>query len=94
MMSNESVKNFTRGGQITLHNIRMFMQVSNKVTVFVAIIFLSITLSMSWITITPYERYISGAYIYSTFMPLLNKNAKKKLMLMKKKQNTVPFIKP
>jgi type IV conjugative transfer system coupling protein TraD len=69
------VKNFTRGGQITLHNIRMFFQIMDKVTWISAALFLIVTLSISWVVISEYERYVLGEYMWSTTMPMLNPTA-------------------
>ena len=63
------IKNYTRGGQITLHNIRMFIQIINKVVLISAILFLLVTGLMAWMTISEYERYVSQEYAWSTFIP-------------------------
>lgn len=72
MTQSTDVKNFTRGGQITLHNIRMFFQIMDKVTWIAAAIFLAVTLSTCWLVTTEYERYVFGEYLWSTTMPILN----------------------
>ncbi len=72
MTQSTDVKNFTRGGQITLHNIRMFFQIMDKVTWIAGAIFLAVTLSTCWIVTTEYERYVFGEYLWSTTMPILN----------------------
>ncbi len=66
------IKNFTRGGQITLHNIRMFFQVMDKVTWISAAVFLGVTLSIGRIVTTDYERYVLSEYVWSSIMPILN----------------------
>lgn len=43
MNKDSSIKNYTRGGQITLHNIRMFIQITNKVALVLVIVFIAIT---------------------------------------------------
>ncbi len=72
MTQGTDIKNFTRGGQITLHNIRMFFQIMDKVTWISAILFLTVTLCVSWKITTEYERYVFGEYLWSATMPLLN----------------------
>src|SRR5579885_208612 len=74
-MSQDSIKHYTRGGQITLHNIRMFTQITNKVTLVTAIIFILVSGSIAWFTISEYERYVCGKYLWSTVIPLLEEKA-------------------
>jgi hypothetical protein len=69
------MKHYTRGGQITLHNMRMFIQIRNKVTVVTAIIFFLVAGSIAWFTISDYERYVGGKYLWSTVIPLLDEKA-------------------
>jgi type IV conjugative transfer system coupling protein TraD len=75
MTKSTDVKNFTRGGQITLHNIRMFFQIMDKVTWISAAVFLAVTLSIGWNVTTAYERYIFDEYLWSATMPMLNPTA-------------------
>lgn len=75
MNQSTDVKNFTRGGQITLHNIRMFFQIMDKVTWIAATIFIIVTLSVGWMMTTEYERYVVGEFLWSTTMPILNPTA-------------------
>lgn len=72
MKQASDVKNYTRGGQITLHNIRMFMQITNKVTYVAAIIFFVVTISTVWLSTSAYERYVCMEYSWSTFIPFFN----------------------
>ncbi len=76
-MSQDSIKHYTRGGQITLHNIRMFTQITNKVTLVIAIIFVLVAGSIAWITISEYERYVCGKYLWSTVIPLFEEKQKR-----------------
>ena len=69
------VKNFTRGGQITLHNIRMFIQITNKVMLISAIVFLLVTGTVAYTTVSEYEGYVLGQYISAELLPMLNGNA-------------------
>jgi len=56
-MNNKSIsdlKNYTRGGQIMLHNVRMFMQITNKVALVGAGIFIIFFILLAWLFTTPY----------------------------------------
>lgn len=72
MKQASDIKNYTRGGQITLHNIRMFIQITNKVTYVAALLFFVITISTVWLSTSAYERYVSMEYSWSTFIPFFN----------------------
>lgn len=65
-------KNFTRGGQITLHNIRMFFQIMDKVSWLVAGVFLFILMMLGYVTTTDYQRYVYGQYLWSSILPLID----------------------
>jgi type IV conjugative transfer system coupling protein TraD len=80
MNKESSIKNYTRGGQITLHNIRMFLQITNKVTLIVGLIFILVTGSVSWSSVSAYERMVSAEYAWSTFIPFLNDQATTEFM--------------
>jgi type IV conjugative transfer system coupling protein TraD len=69
------VKNYTRGGQITLHNIRMFLQITNKVILIAGIIFLLVSGITLYTTLTDYEGYILSEYLWGQTLPLLDANA-------------------
>jgi type IV conjugative transfer system coupling protein TraD len=70
------VKNFTRGGQITLHNIRMFIQISNKVILVVVLVFIIVTGTIAMVSTSDYEQYVLGEYFWAETLPVLNGNAK------------------
>ena len=80
MNKESSIKNYTRGGQITLHNIRMFIQITQKVCLATAVVFFIVTSLVSWVTITEYEWYVSGEYAWSTFIPVFNEGASTKFI--------------
>lgn len=65
-------KNFTRGGQITLHNLRMFTQIMDKVMVSVVLVFLLVTIGMIWTLTSSYERYICYEYGFSHLLMLID----------------------
>lgn len=76
-MTNQStdIKNFTRGGQITLHNIRMFIQIINKVVIIAGLIFLMSTIFIAYKIISPYERYVFGEYLIAGSYTLIDEQA-------------------
>ncbi len=76
-MSNQpnDIKNFTRGGQITLHNLRMYIQIMDKVVLAAAVVFLSITTLITWNLTTEYERYVFGEYLWSKTLPIIDNQA-------------------
>ncbi len=58
---NNNIKNFTRGGQITFHNIRMWFQVNQTLFQVCKIIWLILTVLFTWL-ITPIHIYMSAWY--------------------------------
>lgn len=76
-MSNQSadLKNFTRGGQITLHNIRMFTQIIDKVVLLSACVFLLVTGCLGWQLTSEYERYVFGEYVWAVTLPIIDERA-------------------
>lgn len=71
-LSDTDAKNFTRGGQITLHNLRMYAQIMDKVVVSAALIFLFVTIGMIWTLTSSYERYVFGEYCISQMLVLID----------------------
>lgn len=69
-------KDFTRGGQITLHNIRMYLQIIDKVLWIVAFLFVASLILCTYFLTSEYQRYVSVEYIWSLFMGFLNSDAK------------------
>lgn len=60
----ESTKNFIRGGQITLHNLRMFNQIASRVFLIgIGVLFLFI-IGWFFLRTTVYERYIFMQWIW------------------------------
>jgi type IV conjugative transfer system coupling protein TraD len=76
-MNNTAIdhKNFTRGGQITLHNIRMYAQVMDKVVLSAALVFVSVTVLMMAILTSDYERYLVVEYAFAKVSILLDDQA-------------------
>lgn len=73
--SNNEFKDFTRGGQITLHNIRMYLQIIDKVLWIVIFTFILILVAAFYTMTTPYQRYVSIEYIWSQIALILNPSA-------------------
>lgn len=69
------IKNYTRGGQITLHNIRMFIQITNKVIWIAAIIFFIVTSLISILLISKYEWYLTRQILVGHIICFLNQKA-------------------
>lgn len=65
-------KNFTRGGQITLHNIRMFLQIMDKVSWIIGGVFILIFVIACFLSTTDYQRYVYGQYWWATILPLVD----------------------
>ena len=72
MKQASDIKNYTRGGQITLHNIRMFMQITNKVALISAILFFLTTSFIAWLLISEYDFYLVKEYAWSIVIPYFN----------------------
>lgn len=72
MKINQSNKFFTRGGQITLHNIRMWMQITNKLLLIGIIIFTVTAIPFGFYNITAYERYVASQYVWSQVLPIVD----------------------
>lgn len=71
MKNNLNTKHFTRGGQVTLHNIRMWIQISNKILLCGLIIFILVSGILIWINVSPYHRYIFSEYLWSQALSFL-----------------------
>lgn len=75
MSQPNDLKNFTRGGQITLHNLRMFTQIMDKVVLISGFIFLFITILTTWNLTTEYERYVFSEYLWAKTLPIIDNQA-------------------
>lgn len=73
-------KDFTRGGQITLHNIRMYLQIIDKVLWIMLFVFVMVLATSLYFMITPYQLYVSGEYIWSLVALLINPEATDKFI--------------
>lgn len=70
--STHSTKNFTRGGQTTLHNIRMFFQIMDKVSWVALVTLIFVIITYAYFSTTAYERYVVSEYLWSFIVPIFN----------------------
>lgn len=70
-MSDTSIKHFTRGGQIILHNTRMTVQIMSWVSLCCIIVFLSCSIISTVMQTTRYERYLIMQWGYAKSMVAL-----------------------
>jgi type IV conjugative transfer system coupling protein TraD len=89
--SNSDMKNFTRGGQITLHNIRMAFQVIDKVIILTGFIFILVSGAIAWEYTTPYERYVFGEYLWANTEILFNDQAATQFVQPKGEKSRVKY---
>lgn len=75
MSSESSIKNFTRGGQTFLHNFRMVNQIINRVAIFCFMIFILISIGISYFLTTEYQRYLIWQWCLANILKLFNENA-------------------
>lgn len=78
--NSSEARNFTRGGQITLHNLRMYAQIMDKVVVSAALVFLFVTIGMIWTLTSSYERYVFGEYCVSQMLVLIDERGSTSFM--------------
>lgn len=70
------IKNFTRGGQIFLHNFRMLNQIMMKVGVFCLFLFIISSIVLTYYFTTEYQRYLCVQYFIAQFYVLVSESAK------------------
>jgi type IV conjugative transfer system coupling protein TraD len=76
----QSIKNFTRGGQIILHNTRMTAQIMSWVSLFCLIVFLICSVLATVIQTSSYERYLIFEWGQAkTMSSLIGRGAKQKI---------------
>ncbi len=59
IFQSSSIGNFTRGGQTTIHFIRMIVQVLSKFVALAIVTFILASVSIFWANTDPYDRYIA-----------------------------------
>lgn len=79
---NENIKHFTHGGQILLHNWRMFSQVFNKVVLFSLIGLVLINALLFFTAIKPYDRYVWQQNLWAELISIFDTDT------------TIQFIEP
>lgn len=75
-MAVNPTKLFIRGGQIFLHNIRMFTQVGKKVSLAMLIIFILISGLFFYGNTSSYQRYIGQEFVEAQLMVLVQNHPK------------------
>jgi len=74
-------RNFIRGGQVLLHNYRMVKQLFDRALVFALMIFLVVTIGLSYYKLSKWHRFAimhwSTAHVFTFF----DNNAKQKMIL-------------
>lgn len=76
MQNQESdLRNFTRGGQIFLHNFRMVKQIIYRVLVFCAILYFILLFTWIFWNISIYELYLCGEWLGAKFISLIKPDA-------------------
>lgn len=91
MHKNVSIKHFTRGGQIILHNTRMTVQIMSWVSICCTIIFLICSILFVAIKTTPYERYLLMQWGYAKGMTsVLDSQIKQKVLTIQGKEIELP----
>ncbi len=79
-----SIGNFTRGGQTTVHFVRMIGQVFRSFGLFGIVCFIAITIGYVWVNTTAYDRYIVGKWMLTKFSAAISWN----------EDSTMPFDRP
>lgn len=80
MSRKTNVKNFIRGGQITLHNFRMIKQIMGKVVFAVVIVFIIINAWWFFWKTSSYDRYAYRKWLYAHVMVVINSKAKQSFL--------------
>lgn len=81
MSAKESdIKNFTRGGQIFLHNFRMLNQVMKKVGLICLFLFVISSIGLTYYFTTEYQRYLCIQYFIAQFYSLVSNSVKQKFI--------------
>jgi len=76
MNSDSAIKNFTRGGQVLLHNLRMINQIASRVGLLCLIFFILLSIGFSWIFTSTYEQYLTYQYCLAKFNSSISDYAK------------------
>lgn len=80
-MAKNTTKLFIRGGQLFLHNVRMFTQVGKQVMLALIITQLLLLILLFFINTSTYERYLGIVFIKSQLFLLIDYKAKLAVMM-------------
>ena len=75
MKKTSNIKHFIRGGQLILHNARMFKQIIMRVVLISVLLFFAINIVWLIARTTPYERYVTFKWLSAHINVLINHNA-------------------
>lgn len=90
MKPDSSIKNFTRGGQTLLHNFRMINQIMNRVIIFCFIVFLMMTVLLTYYFSTDYRLYLVWQLLVSKCLYFFDENSR--LVFINPNGNTVSVL--
>jgi len=81
-------RNFIRGGQVLLHNFRMVAQLFNRALVFAAIIFLAVTIGLTYYRLDGWHSFAVKHWCVAHVLIFFDSNAKQKMILPSTYSNT------
>lgn len=71
MREEPNFKHYTRGGQISFHNLRMWDQITKTLAIFCLFLWIVLTALISWIVISLEQFSQAIAYYYASFLQLI-----------------------
>lgn len=75
-----ALRNFTRGGQIFLHNFRMIKQVFDRLIGICLFLFLAVSFMIFWFKTTDYQRYLTEEWFYAEVTNFMDSHTKQKII--------------
>lgn len=69
------LRNFIRGGQIFLHNFRMFSQIGGRVFLVAMVIFILFCITSYWVSTDEHERHVVNEALWSSVITPIDSNA-------------------
>ena len=91
MDKKSSFLNYTRGGQITLHNLRMFYQITQKVFFTGMLFFLALFSFFCFLSLSKYQLYLLSEYFWGKLLPLIDSSVISHFVLPSGKIVTIPY---
>lgn len=76
-----STRNFIRGGQVFLHNFRMVKQLFDRALVFALIVFLVVTVGVSYYRFNGWHRFAAKHWSVAHILTMFDNSAKQKMIL-------------